>query len=293
MTLERLAPVEVRLAGRTLTGVAMRYGEQARDRAEMFEAGAFQPLGVVSLNLQHDPERVIASTDGGSLRITDTPTQLRVDADLREGSAELSLARRRTLRGLSVEFRAITERRDPSGLRIVERAELPAIGLVDEGSYHTEIEVRAWLSATVPYRTKMDCECQGPDCDSVYFEEGSFDLGGDGDELLAINGPATRVIGSRKRGTLVVDETDDGLDVQLTGQRTGLVEEVQEQAATAPMFVRPILDESDVVYTDSGRTRRYSRARVKALLVKATSTDRGHLEANVDTPEKRRRRVWL
>ena len=70
---ERLHPVEVRLEGRTLTGAALRYGEPARDRPEMFETGAFQPLGPVVMNLQHDRSglREIATTDSGSLRITD------------------------------------------------------------------------------------------------------------------------------------------------------------------------------------------------------------------------------
>ena len=39
---ERSAPaLEVRLAGRTLRGVAIRYGERSLDRAEVFEPGAF------------------------------------------------------------------------------------------------------------------------------------------------------------------------------------------------------------------------------------------------------------
>ena len=125
---ERTSPVELRLSGRTLTGTAIRYRERARDRAEMFEAGAFQPIGAVSLNLQHDAFREIASTEGGSLRVDDGPDALRVEADLRENSAELALVRRRALRGLSVEFRSLTEHRE-NGVRIVEKAELPAIGL--------------------------------------------------------------------------------------------------------------------------------------------------------------------
>jgi len=79
MSTERLAPVECRLQGRTLQGVALRYGEPARDRPEMFGAGAFQPIEPVVMNLQHERSglREVASTDGGSLRIKDTATELR------------------------------------------------------------------------------------------------------------------------------------------------------------------------------------------------------------------------
>ena len=113
--IERAAPVEVRMAGRTLSGVVLRYGERSVDRAELFEAGAFAPIGEVSLNLQHDRERVIASTSAGDLRVIDTPEALRIEAELREGSAELSLVRRRALRGLSVEFLVRSERRNRRG----------------------------------------------------------------------------------------------------------------------------------------------------------------------------------
>ena len=152
-TVERLAPIEVRASGRTLTGVALRYGQRARDRAEMFEPGAFQPLGAVSMNLQHDELRVIASTVDGSLRLHDSPTELRVEATLREGSAELELVRRRTLRGLSVEFRSRAEHR-ANGLRVVSRAELPGLALVDMGSYQGSIELRQLDTAAAVLETE-------------------------------------------------------------------------------------------------------------------------------------------
>ena len=134
---ERTAPLEVRIAGRTLVGEAIRYREQSRDRAELFEPGSLQPVYPVTLNLQHDPERRIATTEDGTLRLSDSPEALRIEADLREGSAELALVRRGALTGLSIEFHAISERRNAGGLRVLDRAALPAIGLVDRGSYRT------------------------------------------------------------------------------------------------------------------------------------------------------------
>ena len=151
--IERVAPVEVRVSGRTLTGTALRYGEQARDRAEMFTPGAFAPIGEVGLNLQHDRERVIASTGEGNLRVIDTPEALRIEAELREGSAELSLVRRRALRGLSVEFVARVERRNTGGLRVISQATLPAIGLVDSSSYGgSGLELRQMAGRVVDRR---------------------------------------------------------------------------------------------------------------------------------------------
>ena len=182
---------------------------------------------------------------------------------------------------------------------MIERAELPAIGLVDSGSYRTSVEVRqgAWLSASIAYGTTMDCRCQGPDCDQVVFEPGSLQVP---DEVLAINGPATRVLGSRKRGTLIVDENDQGLHVELMGDDTTIVaREVKDQAKVAPIYVRPILDTTDSEYHEEGRVRRFTRAPVRALLVKATEADGGHIPAAVrgvdPEPEGRgrRRRLWL
>ena len=170
--LERSAPLEIRAAGRTLTGEAVRYGQRATDRPERFEAGAFAPLGPLALNLQHDPAIVLATT-GDGLAVTDTPRALEVRASLRPGAA-LTLLRRGVLRGLSVEFRALAERTE-GGVRVIERAALEGLGLVDEPAYSGRLEVRrggfggggwgswggATLRATVPPNTRLRCECGG------------------------------------------------------------------------------------------------------------------------------------
>ena len=86
MTAERRT-AEIRLSGRTLTGDVMVYGSQARDRPERFESGAFNPLpDALALNLQHDPEREIASL-GNGLVLQDTPASLEMRAELRPDSA--------------------------------------------------------------------------------------------------------------------------------------------------------------------------------------------------------------
>ena len=176
---EHSTPLEVRVAGRTLTGEAMIYGQQARDRAEVFEPGSLEPLEPVTLNLQHDPERRIATTEDGSLRLSDSPEALRIEADLRAGSAELELVRRGALRGLSVEFHALRETRSAQGLRVLQRAAYPAVGLVDRGSYRTSVELRQaaetlnvesrarmgrTIAAEIPTGRRLACECSGPGC---------------------------------------------------------------------------------------------------------------------------------
>ena len=186
---ERSAPLECRVAGSRLTGEAVRYGvlnpraaPSARARSERFEAGSIEPLHPVVLNLQHDPERRIAGTDDGSLRLLDGPDALRIEADLRPGSAELDLVRRGALRGLSVEFFAIAERRE-ADVRVLTRAGLPAVALVDIGSHESTVELRhAALTLDLELRARMGrsfsayipsgksrgkgprlrCECSGP-----------------------------------------------------------------------------------------------------------------------------------
>ena len=299
MTTERLTPVECRLEGRSLHGVALRYNEPARDRPEMFLPGAFQPIGDVTLNLMHDQGRPLASTSGGDLQVRDCSTQLELVASLRSGSAELSLLRRRALRGLSVEFRSLSEHRDSNGLRVISKAELPAIGLVDEGSYNTQVEVRArmkdaWLSGTISFGKRMQCECQGPSCSDVEFEVGAFEPLMEARDILAVGGGGfANVLGSTRRGTLLIDQTKKGLRVGLTNSTTDTARRVIEAAGVADIYVRPLIDLEASEYTDQGTTRVFKTAVTRALLVKPTTSSRGHTPAKVRGVQTRRRRRWL
>ena len=286
-TLERLAPVEFRMAGGTLTGTAIHYGQKAQDRAEMFVPGAFvSGLETAALNLQHDREHLIAEQPN-ELTFTDTVRSLAVRATLRPDSAEARLVARGALRGLSVEFVALEESRD-NGLRVVTKAHLAGVGLVDRGSYLTDdLEIRqrmekAWLTATIPTGKTMECRCQGPDCQDVEFAEGAFDdLGKTGDVLAVGGGGYSNVLGSLRRGTLVTRKTSKGLQVGLTNAETETTRRVIEGARVAPVYVRPILDLELSEFVDVAATRHFSKANTRAFLVKPTDATSGHAPAKI------------
>ena len=314
MTGEHSTPLEVRVSGRTLTGAAMVYGRRAADRAEMFEPGSLVPVEPVTLNLQHDPERRIASTADGSLRLSDSAEALSISADLRDGSAELELVRRGALRGLSVEFHPIRERRD-GGLRVLSRAALPAIGLVDRGSYRTSVELRhaavalnvesrvgmgRTIAAEIPADADLACECSGPGCRFARMvSEGlqqAFDEAFDEftSEVIATWANYSQPLASVSKGTLrrdgatgvVVDLPDDdyGRAVVAANESTGVV-------------VRPYLDPVDSVAARDGETMVYSRPVIRAFVVSATDKREGWPEPRiVPTPVEgraRRFRSWL
>ena len=166
ITVERAAAVEFRMSGGNLAGTANRYGEPARDRPEMFLPGAFvSGLDSAALNLQHDREHVIAEQPD-ALSLTDTAHRLRIRAQLRPDSAEAHLVRRGALGALSVGF-VVLEERSGEGIRVISRAHLDHVALVDSGSYRTEVEIReqmagAWFRSTIPVKRTMQCRCQGP-----------------------------------------------------------------------------------------------------------------------------------
>ena len=133
---------------RRLTGTAVRYGDVARlpwGVEERIEAGAFAPVGDVILNAQHDRTTPLARTGGGGLEIADGRDALTIAATLpatRAADDVLELVRSNVLRGLSVEFLPTTERME-GALRIIERAKLSAIGVVDTPAYpQSEVEAR-------------------------------------------------------------------------------------------------------------------------------------------------------
>ena len=289
---EHSTPLEVRVAGRTLTGEAMIYGQQARDRAEMFEPGSLEPLEPVTLNLQHDPERRIATTEDGSLRLSDSPEALRIEADLRAESAELELVRRGALTGLSVEFHALRETRSADGLRVLQRAAYPAVGLVDRGSYRTSVELRQaaatlnvesrarmgrTLSAAIPAGKKLACECSGPGCRfAEMMAEGlrtAFDEAfAEAAETIATWASYSQPLASVSRGTLrrtgptevAIDLPDDdyGRAALAAHESTGTV-------------VRPYLDPVDSVGERVDETMVYERPVIRAFIVSSTDKREG------------------
>ena len=137
--------------GRTLTGTAIRYDDCALFPwgRERIEAGAFQPLPAdVVLNFQHDRGRPLARTGGGGLTITDDSSSMEIRAELpetREASDVLQLVRQKIVRGLSLEFLSGLERFEGDDLRIIQKATLVGIGVVDSPAY-SQSEVSARMS---------------------------------------------------------------------------------------------------------------------------------------------------
>ena len=132
---------------RRVSGTAMRYGDVAvlpwGDK-ERFEPGAFgEVAGLdVTLNVQHDRGRLIARTGGapagGLLTLSDTVASWAISAilpdDMQEARDAFAGVRANLYRGFSVEFMPKETRRDGDTI-VVEKATLPAIGLVDRPAY--------------------------------------------------------------------------------------------------------------------------------------------------------------
>ena len=303
--IEHRAAVEFRFDGRQLSGPAVRYGDVAvgAKGPERMEAAVFvSGLDTASLVLQHDRSRVLASQPE-ALVLTDGPAALHLRAEFGAGSAEATLVRRRTLTGLSVGFVALEERRD-GGLRVISRAHLDHVALVDRPAYPgSTVELRqafedAFLTAEISYGRRMQCTCQGGGCDSVSFEPGAFgETLRQRRELLAIGGQGfASVLGSLRRKTLLVEETRDGLRIGLTNPNTEAARQVIEAASVAPVLARPIIDVDASEYRDEGTVRRFSTAAVTAILVKASPNDEGHIPVKVrgiEERSRRTRRIWL
>lgn len=135
---------ELRQTGeRQIEGVALRYGDVADLgwTKERIEAGAFGELGDVILNFQHRRDRPLARTGGGGLTLSDSREALTIRAELphtRDGDDALELVKKKILRGLSVEFHAKRER-NSDGVRVIEKADLRGVGIVDQGAYQASV----------------------------------------------------------------------------------------------------------------------------------------------------------
>ena len=156
--LERRFIAGLEVAGRTLRGRAIRYGDEARivtatgrPARERFAPGAFGDVSSLdtTLDLMHDRRRLLARV-GAGLTLYDDGRELRLEAVLpetRDADDALTLVRSGLLRGYSIEFDAATDEW-LGDLRTVTAASLPAVAVVDKPAYMSAegIEVRRVVS---------------------------------------------------------------------------------------------------------------------------------------------------
>ena len=138
--IERRFSEGVTADGRTLAGTVIPYGSEGKigNTRERFEPGAFGDVSGsdVILNRQHQRHLPLARS-GGGLTLTDSTAALAMSAELpetRDCEDTIALVRAGVLKGLSVEFRAVRERRD-KGVRVIEKATLVGIAVVDRPAY--------------------------------------------------------------------------------------------------------------------------------------------------------------
>ena len=313
MILEISSPLECRAEGRRLIGPAIRYGDISTSHRERFEPGAFTlDESTRWLNYRHEQDRVLAFTHGGGLEFQDSPEELHVIATLpRIPLADHALAefRTRQLRGFSVEFRAIEDATE-NGLRVIRRAELVGVGLVEDPSYSaSKAELRArsgrTLRAAIPEGVPLACACSGAGCKFAEFAQGAIDEMLDeafanvearlGNETIATFENYQSPLASVKRRTLR-RSGKDGIEIDLPASPAG--DAVISAHEDAGVIMRPFLDVAESQSVIEGETAIYSRARVRAFILSSTDQRAGWPDPIiVPTPEhlirSKIRRFWI
>ena len=319
MTIEfRSRPVELRAEGRQLSGVVMPYNERALMPwgGERFEPGAFQPLGDVKLNLQHQRTTLLTRT-GAGLELIDGPDALRMVAALPDTTAArdaVELVRAKVLQGLSVEFSARQERLE-NGDRVVSRAVLSGVGIVDDGAYASAtVEARRRggqsLRARIPAGRRVSCMCSGSGTKWARIigpaMRKAFDTAfRDASKVIAARNnygnPLAAVQRKNMRGR-ILDDGDGEVEIDLPeGPEGDAVRRMLEDSQTV---VRPVLTDLDDVPTFEERAtpdnvRIYSNFEIRAFIVSATDAAEGWPTPELiptpgmDEPTRRRRRLIL
>ena len=321
------AGCEFRVAGRTLSGRVMTYGDISPEYRERFLPGAFGPAPSAPLNIQHDRNMIVLGAEDYVL--TDTDRALEIRAELPAGSAALSLVRHGALNGFSVEFYARAERRE-SGIRVIEAARLAGIGLVDQPSYpESTAEVRrgrgggrgsrggrlGTFRGRVPASKALQCQCGPKGCFNALFKQKALrGVVDDEDEILAVWGDYAKAVGSKKRRTVRFWEGEDGalefaVDIPNTPAGRALKETLDSRAVD--VIGRPVIDSNASDFTIRGATATYDKVKVRAITVGATDRSAGwpagylrvkdaddmpEPRAREDVspePEQRRTALWL
>ena len=325
----RFAGLELRAEGRRLSGTVMRYGDISPSHRERFAPGSLRMAEAVHLDLLHDPERAVAWHPGGGLTLTNGNDALTMRAELPPiPAADRALAEIKAGRvgGLSVEFRARSERRE-NGVRVIEDALLAGIGLVQKPSYAgATVEARAksgrTLRATIPSNENLQCECiaQGGDpsgCRAIVRLEREVmqpmaDMidrafrdaraGVQGTDVLAVAKDYSNPVASARRGTLRATPSAQGLEIEadLPAGRVG--DDLVAASETAGLIARPLLDYENpgTEFVDTAEGRIVTRAHLRAILIGATDSREGWPDARIAYDAERstkaptrRLRPWL
>lgn len=127
-------------SSRTIEGTAIRYGEVSTGLRfkERFESGSINFKEVI-LNVAHDRGRPLARFPDGGLTLHNSDKELRIEAILpntTEANDTLELIEKKVIKGLSIEFIPTKERMD-GVVRVIDRAALFGIAIVDQGAYES------------------------------------------------------------------------------------------------------------------------------------------------------------
>ena len=290
---------------RRLMGVVMRYdvpGIGPGGMPEIFTPGAFGDVSNLdlSLNYMHKRERMLARTGGSGLELVDSASMLSMTAMLpktREADDTLELVRTKVMRGLSVEFFPRQERVE-AGTRIIAKAQLVGIGVVDTGAaHHTTLEARrqqheqrAKLSLTIsgiiPYEEKLDCRCQTGSCTAVRLKPKSLAQAAEPDSTaLLVMGDYSKPIASVAKRSLKLTDTPQGLLVSSTIPDSQAGRDLIALASSVPLLIRPIFDQKASTFIEEGGVATYSKMQLRAITVGATDQAAGWPEAVISEPE--------
>ena len=308
----RLSGLELRAEGRRLSGTVMRFGDVSPSHRERFEPGSIRLAESVHLDLHHDPERAVAWHPGGGLALDNGRQALAMRADLPPiPAADRALAEIRAGRvnGLSVEFRALSERREGE-IRVIEEAELAGIGLVRSPSYDaSRVEARrkrgAKMTIRIPADRDLECRCAGPERRLARYSGKTMvrelDKAFDQTRLILFNENYHAPLAAAKRGTL---RRTGPLKVEAdlpTGPAGDAVVAADEASG---VIVRPFVDPATAKIVTVGGVAVYQEFELRALIATATDAREGWDEAVIAAglaesqedraaPRRRERRLWL
>ncbi len=313
----RVSGIELRAEGRRLSGIVMKYGDVSPSHRERFEPRAIRLAESVHLDLHHDPERAIAWHPGGGLTLANGRAELKMTAVLPPipaANRALDEIRAGRVGGLSVEFRAVKERRD-GDIRVIEDAILSGIAIVKAPSYGgSRVEARRrsgrTMRARIPADRSVECRCSGAECKFAKMVKEGMEQAFNSAfrqferEVIAGFGSYDMPLASASSGTLrgrILLNGDGEVEIDLPADSVGAATLAAHEAAG--VIVRPHIDAAAAESTVEGGTRVYQTMPIRAFLVSATDAREGWPApvltatpeelASAEAPRSRRLARWL